>query len=273
MIPQAKNDLVDLMAFIELMKTDYETGKFEDWQTFIEPIRKWYTSQRLDEIDEVVMGWKKMATYANQQNLIHLTAALVSLLRLPEYQELTPEQQNIALWIVLYHDVEKENYKGKRDHTHGFRSAGICGRGLIQHGFEKAVDEEALNQWISLTQTAMIYDETLQDNIQDNSKLDAVIQGIDGMFGSRDSPSGLIVCGVLLHMSIDVVDEFPQSAPLTDDEIRAYISPTLFPLLRVMMFTDNAAWALFDPERQAPERQQTRRAFDRVEALLGNHNY
>jgi hypothetical protein len=269
MIPQAMHVLPELIAFIQRMKDDNDRGTFNGWQDFTKPIRQWYTPERLQQIDNVVMGWKKMSSYADQATLIHLTAALVSLLGLPEYQALSPEQQNLALWIILYHDVDKEVYQqGKRDHTHGFRSASVCGQGLVRHGFVHDVDKEALHQWVTLTKTASIIDEKLSDDIQDNSKLETIMQGIDMLFGGRDTPTGLIICGVLLHMSLNVVDEWPQSAPLTDEQIRASISPTLFPLLRVMMLTDSNAWGLFNPERHQPERQQLYRELDRVKGLL-----
>lgn len=274
MIPQAMHVLPELMTFIQRMKDDNDRGAFTDWQDFTQPIHQWFTPQRLQQIDDVVMGWKKMSSYADQATLIHLTAALVSLLGLPEYQALSPEQQNLALWIVLYHDVDKEVYQqGKRDHMHGFRSASVCGRELVRHGFVHDVDTEALLQWATLTKTASIVDEKLDDDIQDNTKLKDIIHGVDALFGGRDTPTGLIICGVLLHMSLNVVDEWPQVAPLTDEQIRASISPTLFPLLRVMMLTDNAAWGLFNPERHQPERQQLYREFDRAQALLSTHRY
>jgi len=265
---QAMRECSELMAFIQQMNDDFERGIFDDWQDFTLPIRNWFTSDRLQQIDEKVMGWQKMSSYADQQTLVHLTAALLSLLRLPEYQALSPDQQNLALWIVLYHDVDKEVQHGKRDHTHGFRSAGVCGQGLIRQGFVDDVDSHALNQWVSLTKNAKVFNQQRNDFIQDNSKLDAIVDGVDSIFGGRQSPAGLIIYGVLFHMSLNVVDEFPQATPLTDAQIRGYISPTLFPLLRVMMLTDNAAWALFSPERHAPEREQAYREFDRVEALI-----
>lgn len=268
MIPQAMHDLSELMAFIQQMHDDYESGKFANWQEFTLPIHTWYTPQRLQAIDDVVMGWQKMSTYADQQTLIHLTAALVSLLSLEEYLALTPEQQNLALWIVLYHDVEKEVINGKRDHTHGFRSAAMCAKGLVRHGLTDNVDRLTIQSWIDLTYTATIFDETKQDHIQDNSKLESIMAGIDQVFDGLDIPASLIISGVLLHMSLDVVDDFPSAAPLTNDQICACISPILFPLLQVMMLTDSLAWSVFDTDRRAPEREQTLREFARVKALL-----
>ena len=268
MVTQAMDELAELWAFIEDMTAKFEGGSFTDWQDFSQPLRQWFTPERLQQVDNTVMGWAKMSSYADEATLVHLTAILISVLRLAEYRVLSPDQKNLALWIVLYHDVDKEVIQGKRDHTHGFRSAGVCGQGLARLGFVDNVDEEALENWVTLTQNAELFDEDINDFIQDNSKLDAIMEGIDHLFGGRDSPAGLIICGVLFHMSLNVVDDFPQSAPLTDEQISAYISPTLFPLLRVMMLTDNMAWALFNPERHAPEGEQLYREFDRVEALI-----
>jgi len=268
-IPQAHEELPDLMAFIEQMKADFDAGKFEGWQDFVKPIREWYTPNRLQAIDDKVMGWKRMSSYADGQILVHLTAALVSLLRLPDYQALSDDDKNLALWIVLYHDVAKEVKKGKRDHTHGFRSAGNCGAGLMELEFVPPVEPLRLYTWHGTLKNARIYSETHDDYVQDNRQLPDIMDGIDSLFDGRDSPTGLIICGVLFHMSLNVVDDFPQSAPLTNDEIKTYISPRLLPLLKVMMLTDNAAWALFHPERQAPERQQLEREFKRVAGLLG----
>lgn len=269
MIPQATHVLPDLMMFIQHMKDADERGVFNDWQDFTKPVRQWYTPERLQQIDDVVMGWQKMSSYAEQATLIHLMAALVSLLKLPEYQALSPEQQNIALWIILYHDVDKEVLQqGKRDHTHGFRSAAVCGQGLVRYGFVRDVGAQALHQWAMLTKTATIVDDKRDDDIQDNNQLKDIVHGIDTLFGGRNSPAGLIICGVLLHMSLNVVDEWSSSAPLTDEQICASISPQLFPLLRVMMLTDSDAWSFFDPEVKRMQGQQIYREFDRVKALL-----
>lgn len=269
MIPQAMHELPELMTFIQQMKQDYERGIVRDWDKFSQLVRRWYTPERQEAIDDIVMGWMKMSSYADEQTLIHLTAALIALLTLPQYQALSPEDQNLALWIILYHDVAKEARHGKRDHTHAFRSAGVCGKGLVRQGkFVSTIDENALRDWFYVTQIARMYSTMYQDNIPDNRQLPEIMMGIDTLFGGRDTPAGLIICGVLFHMSFDVVDEYPQSAPLTNDEIQVYISPTLLPLLKVMMLTDNKAWALFDAQRTQLHTQQTLHEFERVEKLL-----
>ena len=61
---------------------------------------------------------------------------------------------------------------------------------------------------------------------------------------------------------------YPTPAPLTEEEIRQYIDPDLLPLLKVMMLADNEGWSLFDPEIRARQRNDTLKAFEKVERLI-----
>jgi hypothetical protein len=87
------------------------------------------------------------------------------------------------------------------------------------------------------------------------------------LFG-RNTPAALIVKTVLLHMSIDVVEDWPQAAPLGEGEIREYLDFALLPLLKVMMLVDNDGWALFDRSNKERYRQATLAVFGRVESLI-----
>lgn len=268
-IPQASTELAELMGFIHQMKADFDAGKFQDWREFAEPVREWYTEERLQTIDDVVMGWEKMASHLNQQTLIHVTAALVGLLGLPEYQALSDDDKNLAMWIVLYHDVAKVPLPDKRDSTHGFRSAATCGAGIMGAEWVDPVEPLRLYMWHGTLTNARVYSNKERDYVQDNHRLPEIMDGIDELFGGRDSPAGLIICGILFHMSLNVVDAWPQANPLTDGQIKACITPRLLPLLKTMMLSDNRAWGLFRPELQQSETEQLYREFKRVAKLIG----
>ena len=66
-------------------------------------------------------------------------------------------------------------------------------------------------------------------------------------------------------MSITVVADWPQSAPLTDAEAREYLDPQLLPLLKTMMLVDNDAWNFFDPLTKFRYRQDTLTVFEAFE--------
>jgi hypothetical protein len=258
--------LPEFAAFIQRLAAEYQQGNLTGWQQFRVTCEGFYTPERLATIENIIPGWQKMASYANQQTLIHITAVFTGLYSLPEFQRCNRHQQSLIEWIVLWHDIEKEPQPDKRDHTHGFRSAAVTAKALPSLGFEVlpayATD---FDEWYRQTHTASVYSERLGNFVQDNRRLPNVLNGIDRMF---PHDIALVVKGVLLHMSLTVVQEWPAAAPLTDEEIRRCITPKLLPLLRIMMMVDNIAWALFEPERQADELQQTRAEFHRIKALI-----
>lgn len=267
-VASAEAYLPHLFSFVRDLVFQYEQGELTSPDVFREKVLEHFPEDRLDRVDSVVMGWKKMASWSDQVTLVHVVSALVSVLLLPEFKALSPDQQNLALWIVLYHDVDKEVHNHRRDPTHGFRSAGVTGLGLHRLGFLPDIDDHALHEWVELTRKARVYSDKFGEDIQDNRRLPELSAGIESLFGI-DTPTGLIVRVVLFHMSLSVVKTFPAQAELTDEEIRAYFTPEFVPLLEVMMHTDNDAWAMFEAERKAVERQQTQAEFQRVRALLG----
>jgi hypothetical protein len=59
-----------------------------------------------------------------------------------------------------------------------------------------------------------------------------------------------------------VVQDYPQSAPLTANEINIYVDDSLRPLLKAMMLSDNEGWVLFYPEVRLKQREETLDAFE-----------
>ena len=82
-----------------------------------------------------------------------------------------------------------------------------------------------------------------------------------------ETPATLIVKGVLLHMSISVVKDWPTSAPLTDEEIKNYVNRDLAALLKVMMLADNEGWSMFTSDREK-QRSETLEVYERIEKLI-----
>jgi hypothetical protein len=122
---------------------------------------------------------------------------------------------------------------------------------------------ELIRPWSEYTTRAFIPGEGDAHPTPDNRKLPEILRGIEQLFG-KDSSAALIVKTVLLHISLHVDDQYPTPAPLTMEEAQLYIDAELFPLLRVMMLSDNEGWSLFDPETRARQRRDTLAAFEEV---------
>jgi len=264
MTAQFIEELPELHTFILELAADYNADKIDGWRAFIARVKAFYTPAMMDKIEGVAGGWGHMAAFANHQTLIHVTSVLMALPLCEEFQALDAEQQNLAWWIVLFHDIAKEAHPERLDHVHGFIGAAVTAEALCKLDFGITLDtDEAFYRWADMTRTALTQKAGIDDLVQDNSQLPAILDGITALFGD-DTPAALVIKGVLLHMSITVIPAWAQQAPLTDADIKQYITPKLLPLLKVMMIVDGHGWALFEPERKAEETVSTRKTFAQV---------
>ena len=125
-----------------------------------------------------------MASYGNGLTLVHVTCVFLGLFMLPEFQRMNEKQQQLAKWIALFHDLEKEVHAGRRDRQHGFRSAVSAARSLPKLGFAVTEEyQELIDAWSELTFSAIKKVEKFSEPIQDNQKLPEILAGIEKMFG------------------------------------------------------------------------------------------
>jgi hypothetical protein len=259
-----------LNQFIFAVVDNYHAGTINSWDALDEKVKSFFTAERMDQTEALVPGWKRMASYSDGITLTHVMCVFLGLFMLPEYKECTPEQQQLAKWIVLFHDVEKIHIRGRRDLTHGFRCAAQAGKTLINLGFEKRTEfENNFDAWNHLTNSAMIFSDSAQTEIQDNGKLSEIVSGIDQLYG-KNTPAGLIIKGVLFHMSLNVIKDWPQSAPLNDIEIKIYIDRNLAPLLKLMCLADNEGWVMFYPDARVTQKLETLDAFQKFEMIINS---
>lgn len=267
-IPSFDVQFDQLNQFLSHLVEEYKWGNIRSWEDLEKRVNDFFTQEEMDELESLVPGWEKMSALSDGVTLTHVMCVFLGLLMLAEYQVLTPEQQQLAKWIVLFHDVQKEVEPGKRDPIHAFRSAITTATNLPRFGFVTTPEyNNLIHPWSMLTYLAITTPENVSEPIQDNGKLPEILSGIDKLFG-ENAPAALIVKGVLLHMSINVVDDYPQAAPLSKDESAKYINKELLPLLKVMMLADNEGWVMFYPEVRREQYNETVNAFDKVEELV-----
>jgi hypothetical protein len=166
-----------------------------------------------------------------------------------------------------FHDVEKEPQEGKRDYTHAFRSAAGSAQTLPKLGFPITSEYDLLiDEWCEFTRSAITLLENSSDYTQDNRKLPQILNGIERMFGNN-TPAALIIKTILFHLSVDM-DFWPPATPLTTKEMKTYFDRELTLPLLVMHLADGEGWLIFDPENRELGRNDTLRAFEKVERLI-----
>lgn len=268
-VPKVETHLPELVQFVRQLASDVQHGTLTGWEPFSERVRAFYTPPMMSKIEGVLPGWGHMASFADEQTLIHVTSVLVALHLFPEYQQATTRQQSLMTWMVLFHDIAKEAQPGKHDYVHAFRSAAVAGKALAHIGFPvTAAYPTLVDTWSQFTHDAVIFHEGHQENIQDNRHLPDIVAGLDRLFG-KNEPAIWVIKPVLLHLSIITDPGYPTVAPLADAEIPRYVDADLYPFMRTMMLVDADGWATFDPDMRERYRQPTLAVFDRIAAQLG----
>lgn len=266
--PSFDIEFKELNQFILTLVDEYKMGDIKSWEALDERVKDFFTSEQIEMIDSKAPSWKKMASYSDGITVTHVTCVFLGMFMLPEFQSLSQEQQQIAKWIILFHDIDKFHIRGKKDVMHAFHSAVIAAKDLPGLGFP-ITDKyhELIDQWSELTYNASVDIGGGVAPKPDNGKLPEILTGINKLFG-ENSPAALIVKTTLLHISLNVDINYPTPSPLTVVEAERYIDPALFPLLRVMMLSDNEGWSMFYPETRARQRNDTLKVFAHLESII-----
>ena len=256
--------------FIFELVEDYQAGKINSWEQLEEKVNAFFTPEQMDQMETVAPGWQKMTSYSGGITLVHVMCVFLGVFMMSEYRALTPEQQQMEKWIVLLHDLDKFHISGKKDSMHAFRSSVLAANILPELGFPVTEKyHELIRLWSEHTLRAFL-DRTSGPK-PDNQKLPEILTGIEQLFG-KNAPATLITKIILLHISLKVDPFYPTPAPLTEKEIKHFITPDLLPLLKVMMMGDNEGWALFEPEVRKRQYKDTVRAFQEVEKIIADNH-
>jgi hypothetical protein len=267
-IPGFDERIPELDAFIHKLVELYQAGKNNAWEALESCVKDFFDPPRMDRMEHLVPGWRKMASYADGITLVHVMCVFLGMYMLPEFSQLSSHQQQLMKWVILFHDIDKFHIRGKKDTMHAFHSGVVTANQLPELGFSFSENyPELIRPWSENTTQAFIPGEGDAPPTPDNRKLPEILQGIEQLFG-KDTSAVLIVKTVLLHISMHVDDQYPTPAPLTMEEAQLYIDSELFPLLRVMMLSDNEGWSMFDPVTRARQRRDTLAAFEQVGKLI-----
>ena len=266
--PSFDTEFQELNQFVLSLVDEYKNGRLKSWDNLEEKVKAFYTPEKMDFIESKASGWNKMASYSGGITLTHVTCVFLGMFMLSEFQALSAGQQQLAKWIVLFHDIDKFHIRGEKDTMHAFNSAVVAANTLPSLGFPvQGAYHDLINSWGSYTREAFVPSDNDTAPKPDNQKLPKILSDIDRFFG-EDTPAALIIKTVLLHISLDADKNYPTPSPLTETEIRQFISLNLLPLLRVMMLSDNEGWSLFEPNVRAQQNRDMLQAFERVEGLI-----
>jgi len=268
--PTFRQALPKLYDFVVSLAKKYDKGTITQWDDFRAECTKFYVDEQMAEIEAVIPGWWKMASYHERVTLDHVTTVLAVTSLLPEYKSASRTLKNKMLWTVVFHDVAKivpENRQ--RDFTHPFRSAVIAARALPKLGFSvlKTYDER-IDAWSELVESAVIPAEDDSPAKPDNDKLPEIFEGMNDLF-PKGSQTLHIVQAVMLHGSIPLLREWNPPSPFTNEEMVQFVNHDLYPTLKAMLLADNWAWSVTRPEKVDSEMWEARVNCARLAWVVG----
>jgi len=161
--------------------------------------------------------------------------------------------QNVLLWAALFHDISKRNYPTfpniRKDFIHPFTSAATTLNILLRYvnsNSEIIEKTKILSEFINKSYY-IVYDNVLDENIEFpiNNNIPEILKQLEEIF-LKDSDIYLVVKLILLHQALPMIDIFPPTMSLSNDEIRNYFDFNLVKIMKILMESDSLAYNIGD---------------------------
>jgi hypothetical protein len=265
--PLIEHRLPELMSFIDDLSRAIELRNTASLSKAQQSITTFFDPEQLRKLESITGEWSELIDHDQGKTLTHVMLTMASLRFHPEFEESIPEEQNIIRWSLLFHDIAKRS-EGERDHTHAFRSAVVLARSLSLIGVDLPKSYfQHLHSWAELTLNATIQQTGSNQLIQDNQRIPEILSGLDLMLGTQAAAKTAIKL-VLLHHSINHLNDWPQASALTDIQVSQLVDARLLPLIRIMILADSDGWELFNAHNCVRYREETRSVFRHLQTIV-----
>jgi len=154
-IPSFDSQLPELNAFINNLVELYHAGKITSWDDLEGSVKDFFTASRMEHVETIAPGWRKMASYADGITVVHVMCVFLGMHMLPEFVKLPAEQQGWMKWVILFHDIDKFHIRGIKDTMHAFRSGVVTANRLPGLGFSSTEKyPDLIDSWSEYTNQA-----------------------------------------------------------------------------------------------------------------------
>ena len=243
-----KEKLPDFWNLSKKIASDLRDERFSNWDSLIQKISPLLEQSLIEKMDNVIPGWKKIATLHEGQTAMHTLLVLAICLNLPEYGLADAQTRTEIEWAAVLHDLDKD--RARSDAAHPFRSAAVAARIMPELGFELLpnINTADLEAWSTLVMSAQRPDG--ERMIHDHSRLQEIIDGIHTCWGNH-SPAARILKAVLLHQSLPTLKEWSNPVLLTDKELSYSLTLQDMDILSLLIIADSDSWNIFSESRFA----------------------
>jgi hypothetical protein len=235
-----------IWALADKIASGIRTGDYSEWDVLMTDLDALLKPDFIDDMDQSVPGWRKIATLHNGVTAKHTLLVLASCRNLPEYEQSSPQTQMELEWAAVLHDLDK--VLPRNDTAHPFRSAAVVNRIMPQMGFEgqPGLNPEYLDLWSKLVTASQRTDGDRL--IHDHTYLPYIIEGLNDCWG-EGTPASRVLKAVLLHQSLPTLKDWTNAVLLNDRELSYSITPDDMQVLGPLMIADSDSWNIFDESR------------------------
>lgn len=240
--------LPDFWQLATKVAADLRAKRISDWDPLIQKILPLLEPDLVESMDQVIPGWKNIATLNGGETALHTLLVLVTCLNLPEYGQANDRTRRELEWAAVLHDLDKQ--LARNDTAHPFRSAAVAAQIMPQLGFELSQDiqQADLEAWSNLVMFAQRPDG--ERILHDHSTLKEIIAGIHKCWGP-DSSATRVLKAVLLHQSLPTIKDWSSAVLLTDEELSYSLTLRVMDILGPLMVADSDSWNIFAEHRFA----------------------
>lgn len=165
-------------------------------------ITAFFDTKQLQKLEAIAPGWSDLIAHDQSKTLTHVMLAMASLPFHPEFEESSPEEQNIIRWALLFHDITKRS-EFERDLTHAFRSAVFLARSLPLIGLQVPTSYfRHFHAWADLTLGATMQQPGSDQLIQDNRRIPEILAGLEIMLETHTAATMAIKLVLLDRKSV-----------------------------------------------------------------------
>jgi hypothetical protein len=240
--------LPDFWKLSTTMASDLQTNNIANREQLGQHIQPLLEPSFIESMDNLIPGWKNIATLHGGITALHTLLVFVCCLNLPEYGQ-SDEQTRLEIeWAAVLHDLDKK--LSRQDTAHPFRSAALSAPILPELEFKLLphIDNSEIEAWSNLVMDAQRPDG--ERMLHDHSSLQEIISGIHQCWGN-DSSASRILKAVLFHQSLPALKEWSNPVLLTDEELSYSLTLKDMEVLGPIMIADSDSWNIFNETRSA----------------------
>jgi len=247
--------------------SDLRAEKFSDRESLIHQMGPLLEQSFTECMDEIIPGWRKIATLHEGQTALHTLLVFATCLNLSEYTLADVQTCMEIEWAALLHDLDKD--RARNDTAHPFRSAAVVAKIMPELGFKPLpdIDKTDLEAWSDLVMSAQRPNG--ERMIHDHAALKEIIDGIYRCWGN-DTSATRILKAVLLHQSLPTLQDWSNAVLLTDQELSYSITLLDMKVLGPLLVADSDSWNVFS-ERRIPYLYELRASNAETCRRIQNH--